>query len=94
MAECTGAEVLQEVLRQLRFGQMDAIMASSICIPCDMPYVNNIWAVRGRADRPQVVPEGSTNLGLIGQYVDVPQDIAFTIESLRPHRVGSDLPSA
>ena len=26
------------------------------------------------------VPEGTTNLGLIGQYVEVPRDIAFTIE--------------
>jgi oleate hydratase len=27
-----------------------------------------------------VVPAGATNLGLIGQYVEVPLDIAFTIE--------------
>src|SRR4029077_11563294 len=41
MKECTGAEILEEVLRQLRFDQqLDAIMASSICIPCDMPYAN------------------------------------------------------
>ena len=79
--QCTGAEILEEVLRQLRFDQkLDAIMASSICIPCDMPYVNNIWLPRRRADRPRPVPEGSTNLGLIGQYVEVPRDMAFTIE--------------
>jgi oleate hydratase len=59
---------------------LDAIMESSICIPCDMPYVNNIWLPRSRTDRPLAVPEGSTNLGLIGQYVEVSQDIAFTIE--------------
>ena len=35
---------------------------------------------RGRTDRPRPVPEGSTNLGLIGQYVDMPKEIAFTIE--------------
>ncbi len=70
MDECTGAEILEEVLRQLRFDrQMDTILGSSICIPCDMPYVNNIWMPRSRTDRPPVVPEGSTNLGLIGQYV-------------------------
>jgi oleate hydratase len=81
MVECTGAEILQEVLRQLRFDrQFDAIMASSICIPCDMPYVNNIWMPRKGTDRPRPVPEGSTNLGLIGQYVEVEQDVAFTIE--------------
>ncbi len=36
---CSGAEILEEVLRQLRFErQMDAIMASSVCIPCYLPY--------------------------------------------------------
>jgi oleate hydratase len=81
MDACTGAEILEEVLRQLRFDrQFDAIMASSICIPCDMPYVNNIWMPRTRTNRPPPVPEGSTNLGLIGQYVEVGQDVAFTIE--------------
>jgi len=81
MVACTGAEILEEVLRQLRFDkQLDAIMASSICIPCDLPYVNNIWVPRRRTDRPSPVPEGSTNLGLIGQYVEVPREITFTIE--------------
>jgi oleate hydratase len=45
-----------------------------------MPYVNNIWLTRVRSDRPPVVLEGATNLGLIGQYVEVPREIAFTIE--------------
>jgi oleate hydratase len=81
MYECTGAEILREVLRQLRFDkQLDAIMASSICIPCDLPYVNNVWMPRTRTDRPRPVPEGTTNLGLIGQYVEVPREVAFTIE--------------
>jgi oleate hydratase len=80
MDACTGAEILEEVVQQLRFDQLDRIKASSICIPCDMPYVNNIWMPRSRTDRPPVVPEGVTNLGLIGQYVEVPRDIAFTIE--------------
>jgi len=80
MNACTGTEILQEVLQQLKFDQTDTIMASSICVPCDMPFVNNIWLPRGQTDRPQVVPEAATNLGLIGQYVEVPRDIAFTIE--------------
>jgi oleate hydratase len=81
MDQCTGAEILEEVLRQLRFDeQLDAIMASSICVPCYMPYVNNVWLPWRRGDMPPPVPEGATNLGLIGQYVDMPREIAFTIE--------------
>ena len=45
-----------------------------------MPYVNNIGLPRSRTDRPPPVPEGATNLGLVGQYVEVSRDIAFTIE--------------
>jgi oleate hydratase len=81
MDQCTGAEILEETLRHLRFDRhLAAIMASSICVPCNMPYVNNIWLPRIRSDRPPAVPEGATNLGLIGQYVEVPREIAFTIE--------------
>ncbi|HEY2541081.1 MAG TPA: oleate hydratase [Stellaceae bacterium] len=81
MTACTGAEILEETLRQLRFDrQLAAIMASSICVPCYMPYVNNIWLPRSRGNRPPPVLEGAANLGLIGQYVEVPKEIAFTIE--------------
>jgi oleate hydratase len=81
MDQCTGREILEETLRHLRFdGQLDAIMESSICVPCNMPYVNNVWLRRSRSDKPAAVPEGSTNLGLIGQYVEVPKEIGFTIE--------------
>ena len=81
MDECTGAEILEEVLRQLRFDkQLDAIKATSICVPCNMPYVNNIWLPRSRGDMPPPVLEGATNLELIGQYVEMPREIAFTIE--------------
>jgi oleate hydratase len=81
MDQCTGAEILEETLRHLRFDRhLAAIMASSICVPCNLPYVNNIWLPRLRSDRPPPVPEGATNLGLIGQYVEVPREIAFTIE--------------
>ena len=78
---CNGAEILEEVLRHLRFEQqLDAIMASSICIPCDLPYANSVWMPRVRSDRPPVVPERATNFGFIGQFAEVPRDIAFTIE--------------
>ena len=81
MTACTGEEILEETLRQLKFdSQLAAIKASSICVPCYMPYVNNIWLPRSAGDMPPPVPEGATNLGLIGQYVDVPREIAFTIE--------------
>ena len=84
MYQCTGEEILRELLHHLglRTGEAktEEIVRTSICIPCNMPYVNNIWLPRTRGDRPPVVPEGVTNLGLLGQYVELERDIAFTFE--------------
>ena len=84
MNECTGKEILREILYHLGMKQgrqrAETIVSSSICIPCDMPYVNNIWLKRKRGDRPPVVPESMTNLGLLGQYVELERDITFTFE--------------
>jgi oleate hydratase len=80
MFQCTGREILSELLQHLKFATSTEIMQLSICIPCNMPYVNNIWLPRKRGDRPPVVPEGVTNLGLLGQYVELERDIAFTFE--------------
>jgi oleate hydratase len=84
MHRCTGEEILREVLQHLGLKQgepkTEQIVRTSICIPSNMPYVNNIWLLRRRGDRPPVIPEGVTNLGLIGQYVELERDIAFTFE--------------
>jgi oleate hydratase len=84
MDQCTGEEILRELLLHLGLKQgaptTEEIVRTSICIPCDMPYVNNIWLPRRKGDRPPVVPEGVTNLGLLGQYVELERDIAFTFE--------------
>jgi myosin-crossreactive antigen len=32
------------------------------------------------ADRPQVIPNGCVNLAFIGQYVETPGDVSFTVE--------------
>jgi oleate hydratase len=81
MNQCTGAEILTEVVSQLKFDtDLKAILDSSSCVPCDLPYVNNIWLPCKRADRPEVVPRHATNLGLLGQYAETPQDIGFTME--------------
>lgn len=82
MIDCTGAEILTEVLGHLHFsqGDTDAILASSNCIPCTMPYITSQFMVRTGKDRPKVVPEGSTNLAFIGQYAEQDDDVVFTVE--------------
>ena len=46
-----------------------------------MPYITSQFMPRRIADRPQVIPEGCVNLAFIGQYVETPGDVSFTVES-------------
>ena len=46
-----------------------------------MPYITSQFMPRRVADRPQVIPEGCVNLAFIGQYVETPADVSFTVES-------------
>jgi oleate hydratase len=58
----------------------DAILAKSICIPCMMPYITSQFLPRAAGDRPAVRPDGWTNLALIGQFCELPEDVVFTVE--------------
>jgi oleate hydratase len=79
MAECTGAEILTEVLSHLNFPHHPTL-ETSITIPCMMPYITAQFLTRNAGDRPAVVPEGSTNLALLGQFVEIERDTVFTVE--------------
>lgn len=90
MRECTGEEMLVELLHHLHFEEeMDDIMKDVInVIPCMMPYVDAQFQPRAMADRPQVVPVGSTNFAMISQFVEIPEDMVFTEEySVRAARI-------
>ncbi|MET9319335.1 oleate hydratase [Streptomyces sp. NPDC003038] len=80
MSQCTGREILDEVLRHLRFEERPQILDRSIVIPALMPYITSQFLVRSRGDRPPVVPERSVNLAFIGQYAELPDDVVFTVE--------------
>ena len=84
MPECTGREILEELLGHLQFEEEEAekneILDSSICIPCMLPYSNSQFLSRAKGDRPAVVPAGSKNFALLGQFVEIPDGIVFTTE--------------
>ncbi|MDV4150503.1 oleate hydratase [Clostridium sp. AL.422] len=82
MKDCTGKEILTELLHHLHFEEnMDEIMNSVVnVIPCMMPYIDSQFQPRKMTDRPNVVPEGSTNFAMISQFVEIPDDIVFTEE--------------
>ncbi len=79
MQECTGQELLQELCGHLNF-PYEKCAKDSITIPCTMPYITAQFLTRKHGDRPPVIPAGSTNLALLGQFVEVPLDTVFTVE--------------
>jgi oleate hydratase len=79
MAECTGEEILTELLSHLAF-PLHPILEEAITIPCMLPFITSQFLTRKYEDRPKVIPHGSKNLALMGQYVEIEGDTVFTVE--------------
>ena len=82
MPECTGNEILAELAYHLGIeNQLDNIIQNTIVKTSYMPYITSMFLPRAKGDRPQVVPDGCVNLGLVGQFVETNNDVVFTMES-------------
>jgi oleate hydratase len=81
MSDCTGREILVEVLSHLGFqGHMPTLLATTNCIPCILPYATSQFMPRAKGDRPEVTPRGTANLAFVGQYCEIPANVVFTVE--------------
>jgi oleate hydratase len=79
MADCTGADILQELAGHLNF-DLTSTFATANCIPCRMPYITSMFMPRKPGDRPAPIPATSRNLGMVSQFVEIPEDTVFTVE--------------
>jgi oleate hydratase len=91
MSGCSGQEIMTELLGHLRLSDDAASMLPGfICIPCMMPFITSQFMPREHGDRPLVVPAGWANLAFIGQFVELPNDVVFTVEySIRSAQVAA-----
>lgn len=78
MSECSGEDILRELCGHLNF-DLD-IMAMANCIPCRMPYITSMFMPRAKSDRPLPVPANSVNLAFVSQFVELADDVVFTVE--------------
>ena len=78
MSDCNGEEILRELCGHLRF-DLD-VVATANCIPCRMPYITSMFMPRSHSDRPLPIPRSSKNLAFISQFVEIPDDVVFTVE--------------
>ena len=82
MRECTGAEMFAELLYHCGLrDKIEGILAHSNVSTCMMPYITSQFMPRKVSDRPRVIPEGCTNLAFTGQFVELPGDCVFTVET-------------
>ena len=81
MQQATGTEVLTELVHQLGFEDiLDDLLATTEVTTVMMPYASALFACRAAGDRPKVVPDGSENFAFVGQFVEIPNDVVFTVE--------------
>ena len=52
----------------------------AVCVPCRMPYITSRFMPRATSDRPKPVPASSKNLAFVSQFVEIPDDVVFTVE--------------
>lgn len=90
MPQCTGKEILAELCHHLGIeSALEEVTAKTKVRTALMPYITAQFMKRAAGDRPHPVPQGCTNLGLIGQFVETRNDIIFTMESsIRTARIG------
>lgn len=82
MRECTGAEIFAEVLYHCGLeDKIPGILAHTTVSTAMMPYITSQFMPRKISDRPKVIPEGCVNLAFIGQFVELPGDVVFTVET-------------
>lgn len=81
MAEATGQQILTELVHHLGFEDiLDEVRRTTTVIPVMMPYITSQFQRRDLADRPRVIPRGAKNFALLGQFVEIPEDVVFTVE--------------
>ena len=82
MSECSGKELLQELLYHFGIDEndMQPYIDECIVIPAMMPYITSQFMPRVKGDRPEVIPENSVNLAFLGQFCEIKDDCVFTVE--------------
>ncbi|MCJ8162897.1 oleate hydratase [Acinetobacter zhairhuonensis] len=81
MSQATGQEILTELIKQLGFDDiLEHVLANTEVTTVMMPYASALFACRKSGDRPLVIPKGSQNFAFLGQFVEIEDDVVFTVE--------------
>ncbi|RAL12621.1 uncharacterized protein BO97DRAFT_389635 [Aspergillus homomorphus CBS 101889] len=79
MHACSGDEILAEVLGCLNLPP-EGIILRARTVPYILPLGLSPLLKRDHGDRPEIIPPNTTNIALVGQYVEIPEDTALMTE--------------
>ncbi|KAL2870535.1 oleate hydratase [Aspergillus lucknowensis] len=79
MLDCSGKKILTEILHHLHF-EPESILNNAITIPCIQPRAAATLLPRTPEDRPQVIPWGTSNIAVIGPFVEIPDEVVVTTD--------------
>jgi oleate hydratase len=71
MLQCSGAEIMAELLYHLNLP--NTLIQNTITIPRVMPRMRSLLLAHSVHDRPLVIPQSTSNIGLVGPFVDIPR---------------------
>lgn len=98
MLHCSGAEIMSELLLHLNF--QARLVRHTVLIPRVMPRMSSLLISRAQDDRPSVIPQNTSNIGLVGQFVNLPHyscvDMSYGVlaaETAVSHLMGLHKPS-
>lgn len=81
MSQAGGQDILTELMHHLGFEDiLEEVRRTTTVVPVMMPYITSEFECRSASDRPPVIPAGARNFALLGQYVEIPEDVVFTVE--------------
>lgn len=79
MYDCSGREIMTELLSHLKF-PLDVVLDTSTTIPNVVPYATSAMVTRNARDRPKIIPTKASNVAVVGQFVEIPDETTFSME--------------
>lgn len=84
MFQCPGTDIMTELLGHLNLDYQTPI-SRTVTVPRAMPRMSAMLMTRAPRDRPQVIPQDFSNVGLLGPFVETPHytcvDVSYGVRT-------------
>lgn len=98
MLECSGAEIMVELVKHLKLPTKMPFQRT-VTVPRVMPRMSSAFLAHSRDERPEPIPRSISNIGLVGQFVEIPNyscvDMSYGVRTARTvltQLMGVDIP--